>query len=90
MAKQNLFVTEFLKRNERDVNHQVVVGRTALMLAAEENTDAFLALLDKDGLDVTLEDIRGKCLLDYGLNSHDPSILAIIKTRLTDFNQRYV
>ena len=90
MAKQNLFVTEFLKRNELDVNHQVVFGRTALMLAAAGNTDALLALLDKDGIDVTLEDIRRKGLLDYGLNSHDPSILAIIKTRLTDFNQRYV
>ena len=87
LLKQTAVVFGTTKKDHIDVNHQDSAGRTALMLAIEDgNDEVSMALLNRNDINLTLEDVGRKSALDYALKSDNSKILGEIRKRLADFN----
>ena len=87
LSKQTAVVVKILKIDQIDINHQAYSGRIALILAIEDrNDEVSMALLNRNNINLTLEDVGGKSVLDYILKSDNLKILGEIRKRLANFN----
>lgn len=74
------FVHYLLRYPGIEFNHEAMVGRTAVMIAAQlKNIGGLEMLLAKEEADVNCWCILGKTVVDYARSCDDPGVISMIK-----------